>query len=311
MVSDLEVKTLLNNGVANINFVNGKITTGDIGGNISLDAKTHGLKVDVDVAKVDLLKLMRALGANSDNFSFIDGGVTDLYLDLTSNGDTYSSLVEGLDGNMALIIDKSKLYLGNIGMLKGNIISQLINTLNLTKGNDELNMSCAVVRAEFKDKKAKFPNGIVVNADKFTIVADGNINLKNDKLNISVKPFAGKLTDTNIAKALSSLVKLTGTVQNPKIGVDGANAIKTIVGVTTAGPVYLGAQMLLESDGSPCYSALVGTGYENRFPEPKNVVSTTTDDVGKILDDSVGSVKETTKGLLNLLSGGLTVKKSN
>ena len=311
LVSDLEVKTLLNNGVANINFVNGKIATGDIGGNISLDAKTHGLKVDVDVAKVDLLKLMSALGANSDNFSFIDGGVTDLYLDLTSNGDTYSSLVEGLDGNMALIIDKSKLHLGNIGMLKGNIISQLINTLNLTKGNDELNMSCAVVRAEFKDKKAKFPNGIVVNADKFTIVADGNINLKNDKLNISVKPFAGKLTDTNIAKALSSLVKLTGTVQNPKIGVDGANAIKTIVGVTTAGPVYLGAQMLLESDGSPCYSALVGTGYENRFPEPKNVVSTTTDDVGKILDDSVGSVKETTKGLLNLLSGGLTVKKSN
>ena len=310
LISDLDIKTVLNNGIAKIDFIKGKIAGGDISGGIILEAKTQGLKVDVDVVKLDLLKMLKDLGVSGDNFSFIEGGITDLYLNLLSNGDTYSSLVENLDGNVALIIDKSKLHLGNIGMLKGNIISQLINTLNLTKGNDELNMSCAVVRAEFKDKKAKFPNGIVVNADKFTVVADGDINLKNDKLSISVKPFAGKLTDTNIAKALSSLVKLTGTVQKPKIGVDGANAIKTIVGVTTAGPVYFGAQMLLESDGSPCYTALSGTGYEMRFPEPKNTVSTTTEDVGKILDSSVGSVKDTTKGLINLLSGGLTVKKS-
>jgi hypothetical protein len=198
--------------------------------------------------------------------------------------------------------------LGNIGVLKGDVVSQLLHTLNITKGNDELNMNCAVVRADFKDKKAFFPNGIVVNADKFTIVADGNINLSNDGLSISIKPFAGKLTETNIAKALSSLVKLTGTIKNPKIGVDSANAIKTIVGVTTVGPVYLGAQMLLENDGSPCYTALAGTGYENRFPQPKNVVQSTGEDVGKILNDSVGSVKDTTKSLINLLSGGLKAK---
>ena len=120
---------------------------------------------------------------------------------------------------------------------------------------------------------------------------------------MSVKPFAGKITDTNIAKALSSLVKLTGRINKPKIGIDSANAIKTLVGVTTAGPVYLGAQMLLESDGAPCYTALEGTGFENRFPKPKTVVESTTNNVGKVLDDSADLVKSTTEGLFKLLSG--------
>ena len=137
----------------------------------------------------------------------------------------------------------------------------------------------------------------------FPIIANGDINLNNEKIDISFKPFAGKLTDTNIAKALSSLVKLTGTISNPSVGIDGANAIKTFVGVTTAGPVYLGAQMLVESDGSICYTALEGTGFEKRFPEPKNVVQSTPENVGKALNDSVDLIKDTTKGLLNLLSG--------
>ena len=306
--SDIEVGIGLNNGKAVIDLKKGVISKGNLGGKIGLNAKNQMLDVDVSATKIDMVNLMKVLKANTEAFNFLDGGLTDVYLKFNSHGNTYADLVENLDGNSVIVVDKSKLYLGNIGMLKGNIVSQLLNTLSLTKGNNELNMSCAVVRADFKDKKAYFPNGIVVNADKFTIVANGDINLENDALSISVKPFAGKLTETNIAKALSSLVKLTGTISNPKIGVDSANAIKTIVGVTTAGPVYLGAQMLLESDGSPCYSALVGTGYEKRFPEPKNVVSTTSEDVGKILDDSVGTVKDTTKGLINLLSGSFKAK---
>ena len=69
------------------------------------------------------------------------------------------------------------------------------------------------------------------------------------------------------------------------------------------GPVYLGAQLVMENDDSPCYTALKGTGYETRFPESSNIAKSTTDDVGKVLDDSVGMVKEQAKGLLNMFSG--------
>lgn len=310
ILDNLKVNAKINNGTAILKILQGTLAQGSIKADATLTSASKTLALNADITKVNLLALMQALDAQSDMIKFISGSDTDLYLKLTGTGNTYASVVESLNGQLALIIDQSELHLGNIGMMKGNIISQLLNTLKITKGNDDLKLACAVVRTDIKDGLATFPNGIVINADKFTVVANGNINLKNDKIGISIKPFGGKLTDTNIAKALSSLVKLTGTLQKPSVGVDGANAIKTIVGVTTTGPMYLGAQMLLENDNSPCYTALKNTGYETRFPTPDNAATSGAKDVGKVLDDSVGMVKDTTKGLLNLLSGK-KAKKNN
>lgn len=296
------------NGEAQFKVLKGVISEGEVKGDFKLGATDKKMSAYASIEGIKLVELFKALELQTEVFNIIDNSGADFYLNVGGSGETYAGLVNDLNGNMSLIVNKTQMHLGNIGILKGNVISQLLNTIKVTKGNDDLDMSCAVVRADFKNGEMIFPNGIVVNADKFTIVADGDINLKNDKLNISVKPFAGRITDTNIAKALSSLVRLTGTISEPKIGIDGANAIKTIVGVTTAGPVYLGAQMLLENDGSPCYTALEGTGYESKFPKPKNVVSTTSEDVGKILNDSMGSVKDTTKNLINLLSGNVGKK---
>lgn len=304
LADNLSLNAKVNNGTATVRILNGTIAGGKVTANMSVSAQNQSVTVNTDISKMNLIKLMQALNADSATFNFLSGSDTDVHIALIGSGSTAANIVDSLDGQVVAVVNQSQLHLGNIGLLKGNVISQLFDTLKLTKGNDDLNLSCAVVRADVKDGKAEFPNGIVMNADKFTLVANGSVNLKNDKISLSVKPFAGKLTDTNIAKALSSLVKLTGTLQNPKIGVDSANAVKTIVGVTTGGPVYLGAQMLLENDGSPCYTALQGTGFETMFPKPENVVQSTTGDVGQILNDSVGAVKDTTKGLLNLLSGG-------
>ena len=309
IAKDIVSNIILNNGKLYMNIVNANVADGNINLNASLDSKNSILVLKSDANKINTLKLLQALGVNSDVFKFLDGGITDVYVDLSSKGLTQKALIGDLNGRSVVIVDKSKVYLGNIGLMKGNIISQLLNTLNITKGNDELALNCAVVRADVKNGVMSFPNGIAFNADKFTLVADGNVNLNNEKVSIGFKPFAGKLTDTNIAKALSSLVKLTGTISNPSVGIDGANALKAFVGVTTAGPVYLGAQMLVENDGSPCYTALSGTGFEKRFPEPKNAVQAAPENVGKALNGGVDLIKDTTKGLMNLLSG--PAKKQN
>ena len=303
LVKDLVINAKLNNGAALLSVSNGVIAGGTVKANASLNAGSKSVNLKADIIKVNILKLLETLDIKSQAFNFVSGSDTDLYINVSGKGNTYAAVAESLDGQIALIMDKSNLHMGNIGLLKGNIISQLLNTLKVVKNNDDLKLKCAVVRADFKDGLATFPSGIAINADKFTVVANGDINLKNDKINLSIKPFGGKLTETNIAKALSSLVKLTGTLSEPKIGVDTANAVKNIVGATMTGPVYLGAQMVMENDNSPCYTALKDTGYESRFPKSENVVKSTGQDVGKVMDDSVGMVKDTAKGLLNLLSG--------
>lgn len=305
LAKDLTLQAEVVKGILNVKLTKGMIFNGDATAAFNVNASQKSVLFKMDVKRLNLKQALAAAGDIKAALDFRSGSETDIVVNLIGQGDTFAEVVDTLNGHFITIMEQSQLHIGNIGLLKGNIISQLLDTLRITKGNDDLNLRCAVVRADLKDGKAQIPNGITVNADKFTIVATGDVNLKKDELNLSFKPFAGKLTDTNLAKVLSSLVKLTGTIQKPKIRVDSANAIKTIVGVTTTGPVYLGSQMLLENDGSPCYTALQGTGLENRFPKPENVVTQTTNDVGQIFDDSVGAVKDTTKGIIDILSGSV------
>lgn len=305
LAKDLTLQAEVVKGILNVKLTKGMIFNGDATAAFNVNASQKSVLFKMDVKRLNLKQALAAAGDIKAALDFRSGSETDIVVNLIGQGDTFAEVVDTLNGHFITIMEQSQLHIGNIGLLKGNIISQLLDTLRITKGNDDLNLRCAVVRADLKDGKAQIPNGITVNADKFTIVATGDVNLKKDELNLSFKPFAGKLTDTNLAKVLSSLVKLTGTIQKPKIRVDSANAIKTIVGVTTTGPVYLGSQMLLENDGSPCYTALQGTGLESRFPKPENVVTQTTNDVGQIFDDSVGAVKDTTKGIIDILSGSV------
>ena len=305
LAKDLTLQAEVVRGILNVKLTKGLIFGGNATAAFNVNATQKSVLLKMDVNKMNLKQALMAMGDFSAAVDFKSGSETDIMVNLIGQGDTLVDVTDSLNGQMIVILDQSQLHIGNIGMFKGNVVSQLLDTLRITKGNDDLNLRCAVVRADLKDGMAKIPNGIAVNADKFTVVATGDVNLKKDALNLSFKPFAGKLTDTNLAKVLSSLVKLTGTVQKPKISVDSANAIKTIVGVTTSGPVYLGSQMLLENDGSPCYTALQGTGFETRFPKPDNVVTQTTNDVGQIFNDSVGAVKDTTKGIIDILSGSM------
>lgn len=305
LAKDLTLQAEVVKGILNVKLTKGMIFNGDATAAFNVNASQKSVLFKMDVKRLNLKQALAAAGDIKAALDFRSGSETDIVVNLIGQGDTFAEVVDTLNGHFITIMEQSQLHIGNIGLLKGNIISQLLDTLRITKGNDDLNLRCAIVRADLKDGKAQIPNGITVNADKFTIVATGDVNLKKDELNLSFKPFAGKLTDTNLAKVLSSLVKLTGTIQKPKIRVDSANAIKTIVGVTTTGPVYLGSQMLLENDGSPCYTALQGTGLESRFPKPENVVTQTTNDVGQIFDDSVGAVKDTTKGIIDILSGSV------
>ena len=305
LAKDLTLQAEVVKGILNVKLTKGLIFGGNATAAFNVNATQKSVLLKMDVNKMNLKQALMAMGDFSAAVDFKSGSETDIMVNLIGQGDTLVDVTDSLNGQMIVILDQSQLHIGNIGMFKGNVVSQLLDTLRITKGNDDLNLRCAVVRADLKDGMAKIPNGIAVNADKFTVVATGDVNLKKDALNLSFKPFAGKLTDTNLAKVLSSLVKLTGTVQKPKISVDSANAIKTIVGVTTSGPVYLGSQMLLENDGSPCYTALQGTGFETRFPKPDNVVTQTTNDVGQIFNDSVGAVKDTTKGIIDILSGSM------
>lgn len=329
-ISLQNLKTTINiqKGVLNVSPLSAEAGGGSITGNASFDANGNNLKVKLEGKNVVLQNLMKNLQAKGDNFGFESGGVTNLYVDLASKGKSYQAIYENLNGQVLLNIGESKIYSGSLKYLKGNFISELLSALKIQAKDPNMKMKCAVLRADFADGKVNLPKGIAFDSKKMTIVGDGDINLKNDKISISVKPFNGNLKDTNIAQAVSSLIKVSGTIDKPGIAIDTASVVKNAVGVALTGPAFIGSQLLLDADPAPCYTALKGTVFSNTYEAPKGVkagaqnayqgtsdvisggINAVTGAADAVVGTGVDVLTGTAKGVLNILSGGKKKKKT-
>lgn len=238
--------------------------------------------------------------AGNGKFAITEGGNTDVDINLRGQGATYRQLVDSLSGQAIVIVDKSVIRSGTLDALSGNFIMQILNTLKLNQSKvQNLDLACAVIRADFGNGIVDFPKGIAVNAKQLNLVSGGKYNLVTDGLDFTVRPYSGQIVDANIAQAISSFIKVKGTVESPKIVLDDKQAIKALIGVAaTGGTAYIGSQLVLDADTAPCYTALKGTVYQSRFPGPSAVQKAGQDayqDAGKAVDDSVDAVKSTAK----------------
>ncbi len=303
---------VLNNGILNIkplslDFGGGKINL-DL--NVNANNKSIAIKLNSnDVLLQNLHKEFQISGSN--DFGILSGGKTMLDINLTSTGDTYRRLAENLRGQSVILLNESEVQTGSLQFLTGNFISQLLDTLQIKTSSKNIALQCAVIRTDFKDGKAVFPNGIAVQSNSLTIASNGNMNLINDKIDFSITPTVD--FQTNLAQALSALVKIGGTVQNPKIMLDDKQALQTIVGVaTTGGAAYLGSQFVTSSD-TPCYTALSGTTYQKLVPQPSEgakIKNEVVNDAGQAVRNTTNAIKgelksieKNAKDFLNILKG--------
>lgn len=272
-------------------------------GSVSAVSGTNAVSVNLSGSDISLTTLFPFLKEEQGKFGFVNDGKSTLDINLTGQGATLRQLVQSLRGQTVFINADSTLKFGTLKYLSGNFVSQLLSSLNLKKQNKDMKLTCAVVRGDFKDGKITFPKGIVFNSKSLVIVSDGTLNLQNDKLDFSLHPFNGQLTDTNVGQAISSLIKIGGTVQNPKIGIDNASVVKNVVGFAAGGPAFLGSQLLFDADDSPCYTALKGTAYQNVFPAPKGVKAASQgiyQGAGDLVNDSVNMITDTAKDVLKI-----------
>ncbi len=303
----------LENVAANVVLQNGKLSVsplslnaggGVVNGAFSIEKNNNVFALNLTGKDVVLQNLWKGLTAtDAGTFGIISGGDTIISIKLNGQGATLRQMVESLDGQVIAIIGESKIQTGALKYLTGNFATQLLKALKIDKQKKNLELSCAVVRADIGNGKAVFPKGIVFNSKQLAVVSDGTVNLKNDKIDFTLNPFNGKLADTNVVQAISSMIKIAGTVEQPKIAIDDSAVIKNVVGVAAAGPAFLGSQMMLDVDESPCYTALKGTAYQDMFPAPKGakaagqgVYQGTSD----AISDGVDALKNTAKDVLNL-----------
>ena len=95
-------------------------------------------------------------------------------------------------------------------------------------------------------------------------------------------------------------------MENPKLRLDTSSALNTIVGAVATGGISLGGEVLLSGDDDPCYSALKGTQYANKFTKTEGVKSNTKraiKEVNKQAKEAVKEIGNAAKNLLNSFKG--------
>lgn len=298
----------LNNGVLNINPLKLNFGGGDVDAKLTVNGPAQNIVLNLNSQNILLQNMHQEFQVDGTNdFGIKSGGQTQITANITTGGNTYRQLVQHLSGQMVAVVDKSVVQAGSLKFMTGNILTQILSMINLNVNkNPVIDLQCAVVRADFANGKANFPQSIAIQSNQITLVSNGAINLVSDKIDFTVTPTMN-IKDAGVMQALSSFIKVGGTLENPKIALDEKQALQTIVGVATTGPAFLGAQLVTESNSAPCWTALQGTPYANRFKAPSKS-STVTNDVvtgtkdavkgtGKALEKSVRGIRDGVKDI--------------
>ncbi len=323
VLEDVSLNASLLNGVLEVNPLKASAGGGNFNAVVSVDSAARSMKLTAVGSGIVLPAFYAKLKAPADgsSFGFVSGGAADFDVRLSGTGDTYRQLVNSLKGSAVAIVDKSTVHPGALEALTGNFIMQILHTLKLDSMKEKnLDLNCAVVRADVSNGVVDFPKGIAISSKQLNLVSSGKYTLLNDGLDFSVRPYSGQIVDANLAQALSSFIKIKGTAQNPKIVLDDTQALKALVGIAaTGGTAYLGSQLVLDADSTPCYTALKGTPYQSRFPGPgaiqkagqeiyqgaDDTVKDSVNDVKQQLKSSAQDVKKSLKDLENAAKGFL------
>ena len=295
-LNNVSVKAILQNGNLNADKLQFFVGDGKLDGNVKVGASDKSIKIGLVSKNLKIQDLIKTLALKSNAVQILSGGNLDIDMNVATYGDTYRKLSENLAGQAIIIVDKSEIKTVKLDWITNSILGQVLSMLGVrTQNIDKLDVICSVVRADFKNGKADFPKGIVLNAEEIKLVGNGNINLVNDKIDFTVAPMLNKLAEGNVTQALVSFMKIDGSLNNPKLSLDKSSALTTIIGSVATGGVYLGSEIVLSEDDNPCYNSLIGTKFENRFPKPKGVKTTTKD----AYQDASASTKEAVKDLGN------------
>lgn len=309
-LTNIEADAKIQNGVLNSSIKNIEAGGGKIRGTLSLNAKSKAFTADLKGADIIIQNFYKPFGQQSNQQLYIkQGGKTTFDVDIKTFGDTTNDFLSNSSGQIIAFVDTSVINVKSLEKLQGNIFAQILDVLKLKTTGSDMNLKCAVVRGDLQNGNVLFPKGIAFNANSFYLVADGKINLQKDKINLDLQPFSGKISDVNISSILGNLIKITGTLHNPKIGINQTSTAKNVIGAIASGGAYNVGDLMLSADGAPCHTALKGTSYANYFKEDNSIsgnissgYNNTKDsikDLGKGLKNQAKDLKNQFKGLFN------------
>jgi uncharacterized protein involved in outer membrane biogenesis len=265
-INDLTVEMILDNGHLTITPLKALIGGGDLNGRIDLQPKgkvgelTALLKVD----HLDVGRMLKELNKED----ILDGSL-DVDIDLKGSGSSVAALMAGLNGKTSLIMGKGKVNNKYIDLLGSDMSASIFRLLNPAREETSYStVNCFVSGFKVKDGLAD-TTALVFDTSNMSVIGDGKIDLKTEKLNLGLKPVpkegVGKSGIGRLNLSLSELskpFKLGGTLAHPSLAIDSTQAGITLGkaagGIALFGPAGIAGALAGGSSGdkNPCLTAI-------------------------------------------------------
>ncbi|NNE38920.1 MAG: AsmA family protein, partial [Gammaproteobacteria bacterium] len=238
-VTENELSISLNDG--NLRLANGSaIAGGNSSALIQLDTINDSqARLSTDISGDSIM--LELLPHEEDRW--FTGGATTIAINGTGTGGSVAEIMGSLNGNILIQVGEARMPNSGIDMFGADIILSTFNKLNPLSSQEDFSLlECAVINLPVDDGIIKLDRQIAVQTSKMHMVGSGEINLKNEELNLGVKPYAKEGVGLNLS-SIAGAAKIGGTLANPSPEIDAENAIKT--GLSAGAAVATGGLSLL------------------------------------------------------------------
>lgn len=262
-VEALAARAALKGGKLEVRPASARIGGGAVTARLSVDAaRAQGstLSVQIDGRGIDLQQLAAAMGYGQS----VQGGRLEVAVNLSGPGASVRRFAAGANGEVRVVATGPVRLSGTALDLGGDVLTRIADTVNPFRRTERASeVRCAVAVLPLRDGIATVQRTIAVETNRVHAVAAGTINLRTEALDLAIRPHVVEGVGIGAA-SLADVVRITGTLANPGIGIDtlaSARAALSVGGAVATGGLSLLGEMLVgrvTADRAPCQTALAG-----------------------------------------------------
>jgi uncharacterized protein involved in outer membrane biogenesis len=270
-VEDLAARATLRAGKLDVRPASAKIGGGAVSARASLDAarsQAPTLALQLDGRGIDLQQVAAAMGQGRS----VQGGRLEVAATLRGPGSSVRSFAAGANGEVRIVATGPVRLTGTALDLGGDVMTKIADTVNPFRRTERgTEIGCAVAILPVRDGIATVQRTIAVETNRVHAVAAGTINFRTEALDLAIRPTVVEGIGIGAA-SLAEVVRITGTLAEPAIGIDtaaSARAALSVGGAVATGGLSLLGEMLftrVTADRTPCQTALAG-GHRPRSGE--------------------------------------------
>ncbi|QWE15144.1 AsmA family protein [Polynucleobacter sp. AP-Sving-400A-A2] len=197
--------------------------------------------------------------ARLDPGSKVSGGSMKMAFDVKTSGSSFHQMASNSSGKIQLSINQARMGTNFLNDA-GDFVVTLLDSMNpLRKKTTETVLECAVAYLPINNGQINIAKSVGIETDKLDAALAGYINLKTEAINLTIDPQEKSGLTTGLD--LTGMVKMGGTLTNPKAGINQAGVVNSAVSIGL-GFLTGGASILAEnarsmtSKSHPCRDAL-------------------------------------------------------